>query len=128
MSALLVPTMLLAAESGIKEGMWEITTKMEMPGMPIQMPETTIKHCYTKEDVKDTGKTIPKGDGDCRITDLKQSGNKVTWKMKCKGGQAGSGEGEMVFKGDSYEGTMKVQAEGTTMTTRYKGRRIGACP
>src|SRR3989338_7629472 len=80
------------------EGLWEISTKMEMPNMP-QMPkgmpgmgETTMKHCYRKEDVRDDKKIVPQGqnDGNCTVKNVNVSGNKVAWEVQCKGGQGNS--------------------------------------
>ncbi len=123
-----LPSTILAAE-GIREGMWEITSKMEMPGMPMAMPPTTVKHCYTKDEVKDQKKVINR-DKDCTVTDLKSSGNKVTWKMVCTGKNAGKFSGETVFSGDSYDSVMHMQSEdgkGGAMTIKAKGKRVGNC-
>ena len=46
----------MSASSEMREGKWEITSSMDMPGMPTKMPPTVIQHCYTKEDVKDEKK------------------------------------------------------------------------
>ena len=124
-----LPTAVLAG-NGIRPGMWEVTSKMEMPGMPMAMPATTVKHCYTKEDVKDQKKVISR-DKNCTMTDFKASGNKVNWKMKCTGKGAGTFSGETVFSGDSYDSVMKMQADaakGHQMTMKVKGKRVGNCP
>jgi len=117
------------AGGGIREGMWEITSRMEMPGMPMEMPATTVKRCYTKDDVKDQKKVITR-DKDCKVTDLKSSGSKVTWKMVCTGKNAGTFTGETVFSGDAYDSVMKMQSEGRggAMTIKAKGKRVGNCP
>lgn len=123
-----LPTAVLAG-NGIRPGMWEVTSKMEMPGMPMAMPATTVKHCYTKEDVKDQKKVITR-DKDCKVTDLKSSGNKVTWKMVCIGKNAGTFTGETLFSGDSYDSVMKMQSggKGGSMTIKANGKRVGNCP
>ena len=124
-----LPTTVMAFD-GIREGMWEITSKMEMPGMPVEMPPTTVKHCYTKEDVKDQKKVIST-DKNCTVTDLKSSGNKVSWKMECTGKNAGTFSGETVFSGDSYDSVMKMKSEGgkgRSMNMKVKGKRVGNCP
>ena len=122
-----LPSTILAAD-GIREGLWEITSKMEMPGMPMAMPATTVKRCYTREDVKDQKKVISR-DKDCTVTDLKSSGNKVTWKMVCTGKNPGTFTGETVFSGDSYNSVMNMQSagKGGTMTIKAKGKRVGNC-
>lgn len=124
--ALVLPVTCFAAET-MREGYWELTSTMEMPGMPMKMPPTKVKHCYTKEDVKDQKKTI-NTDKNCTVTDLKQSGNKVTWKMKCTGQNAGVFSGETVYKTDAYDSTMKMQTEGQTMNMKVKAKRLGNCP
>ena len=40
-----------------KDDMWEITSKMEMPGMPMAMPAQTIRQCVAKN-AKDDDKFI----------------------------------------------------------------------
>jgi hypothetical protein len=65
------------------------------------------------------------------VTDFKKSGNKVSWKMKCTGKNAGIFSGETVFSGDSYESVMTMQSDasmGKSMTMKVKGKRIGNCP
>ena len=126
--ALVLPVAGFAADT-MRDGYWELITTMEMPGMPMQMPPTTIKHCYTKEDVKDQKKTIT-ADKNCTVTDLKQSGNTVAWKMKCTGKNAGDFSGETVYKGgDAYDSTMTMQTKGRrTMNMKVKAKRLGNCP
>ena len=124
-----LPATLMAAD-GIREGMWEITSRMEIPGMPMEMPPTTVKHCYTSEDVKDQKKVINR-DKDCTVTDLKSTGSKVSWKMVCTGKNAGKFSGETIFSGDSYDSVMNMQSDsgkGRSMTIKAKGRRVGNCP
>ena len=125
----LLPAAVPAAD-GIRPGMWEITSAMEVPGMPMGMPPTTVKHCYTKEEVKDEKKMISR-DKDCTVTDFKRSGSKVAWKMKCTGKNSGTFSGESVFSGDSYTSAMKMETEGNkgrTMNMKVNGKRTGNCP
>jgi hypothetical protein len=121
---LLLPSLAPAADM-MKSGLWEITAGIEMPGLPFQPPPQTMRQCYTAEDVK--GEPVPANEN-CKITNLKTTGNKVTWQLECTGEMAGRGEGEIVFHGDSaYEGTARIEAHGMTMTTNYKGKRLGEC-
>jgi hypothetical protein len=126
LSTLLLPAAGFAADT-MRDGYWELVSTMEMPGMPMKMAPTKMKHCYTKEDVKDPKKSVST-DKNCTVTDLKQSGNRVTWKMKCTGKNAGEFSGETIFKGDAYDSTMKMQAQGQTMNMKIKARRLGNCP
>ena len=126
LGALLLPAELRAAE-GMREGLWEITSLSEMSGMPMKIPATTIRHCYTKEDVKDQKKVIAR-EKNCTLTDYKVTGNKVVWAMKCTGQNAGSFKGETTFGPDVYSSIMKMKSKGYDMTMRVKAKRIGACP
>jgi len=122
-----------AAAPNMKEGMWEITMKMEMPGMPAGMPPQVMQQCFTRKDLEDPRKTAPGGPGDsrCQMTDHKMQGNTATWNMACKGEGAMTGSGSITYSGTSYAGTnrMTMTQGGTaqTITMHYSGRHLGEC-
>ena len=125
----------LHAAPNMKEGMWEITTRMEMTGGPgVSMPEQTVRHCMTKKDVEDPRRTTPNAgrDNRCKMTDYKMDGNTASWKMACEGPNATTGSGTITYKGDSYSGhqTMNMSQGGQVMNMKmnYSGRRVGDCP
>jgi hypothetical protein len=64
---------------------------------------------------------------DCKISDYKVEGNKVSWSMKCTGRDAMSGTGALVYAGDTYTGVVKMSSGRETMTLRYRGKRLGDC-
>lgn len=122
-----------AAGPNMKDGMWEITSKMEMPGRTdVAMPQQTVKHCLTKKDVEDPKRMTPSaGDQNrCKMTDYKLQGNTASWKVACEG--QGSGAGTVTYNGDSYTGsqTMAINAGGQAMNMKmnFTGRRVGDCP
>lgn len=110
---------------------WEITTKMEMPGMPFAMPATTQKLCIGKGDESDPRNSSK--DKDCEMTDVKTSGNKTSWNFRCnRNGEEMTGSGEQTTSANSYQGTMrfagKSKKRDMNMTQSYSGKRIGgAC-
>ena len=123
-----------AAGPNMKEGMWEITTKMEMAGRnDVAMPQQTVKHCMTKKDVEDPKQTVmgSKDQNRCKMTDYKLQGNTASWKVACEG--QGSGSGTVTYNGDSYTGsqTMAINAGGSgqpmNMKMNFSGRRVGDC-
>ena len=69
---------LIAQTPPMRDGLWEVTTLMEMPGM--KMPEMKSNQCVTKEQLKDLASTLanPNKDQTCKTTDYKVDGNKVT--------------------------------------------------
>jgi len=124
----------LLAQGQMKPGRWEITMQMDMPGLPVKMQPSKFATCVTPEQAQTPGGTLsnPGGRGrgssdDCKVTDQKIDGKKVTWKMACTGAQAMTGDGEMVFNGDSYTGKMNMNTAQGQMTMQYTGNRIGDC-
>lgn len=122
-----------AAAPNMREGMWEIAMKMEMPGMPGGMPTQVVKQCVTQKDAENPQKFAPQGQGAdrCQISNYQTKGNTVSWNMACKGSEEMTGSGTITFGGDSYTGTtrMSVKSGGEThnMTMQYSGKRIGDC-
>ena len=132
--AVSVFAVLLLAQAQMKPGRWEVTMQMDMPGLPVKMPATKTTSCITPQQAETPGGTLssPGGRGrggneDCKTTDQKIDGNKVTWKMACTGANAMTGDGEMVFNGDSYAGKMNMNMAQGQMTMQYTGKRIGDC-
>jgi hypothetical protein len=105
---------------------WEITTKMDMPGMPMAMPATTVKVCIPKGAERDPKYTAGKG---CVISDVKTSGNKTSWSMRCdQEGQIMSGTGEMSGTPDNSQGKMHLVGSGKQafeMNQTYASKRLG---
>jgi hypothetical protein len=123
-----------AAAGGInmQPGLWEITTEVDMPGMPMKMPPQTIRHCYTEQELAEAQNTVPQGgNSDCKVTDYKLKGNTATWTIECTGQQAMRGTGTMTTHPTSYTGSMKsvMQGPGGTMemTNHWRAKRIGDC-
>ncbi|MDD2925720.1 DUF3617 domain-containing protein [Rhodoferax sp.] len=106
---------------------WEITTKMDMPGMPVAMPATTIKTCVPKGAERDPSYTTQK---ECKVSDVKHIGNKTSWKMRCerKDGVM-EGSGDVTASADQSEGTIRLSSTSggrkMDMTQSYKSRRLG---
>jgi hypothetical protein len=107
---------------------WEITSKTEMPGMPFKMPETTVRACVEKDAATDPKQTMQ--DKDCKMTDIKTSGNKTTWKMRCvRDGEVMNGDGEFVGNADGYKGVTRLKGtaggQPIDMTSSFRGKRVG---
>jgi hypothetical protein len=104
--------------------LWETTSQMAMAGMPMQMPSQTQKVCSPKTWTKPP----PGGDKSCVASDYKMVGNKATWKIQCSGQMAMQGTGEMTFASpDAYTGAINATSQGTNLTIKLAGRKIGTC-
>mgnify|MGYP001087919804 CR=1 FL=1 len=113
----------------LKPGKYQITAKVEMPGMPGGMPAQTMTQCLNEQNpVPNTSA----GAHGCKITDMKTKGTTINYAMDCKQeGMTIKTTGKMTYKGDSFEGTSRTNmgpaAGGMTVTTVVKGKRIGNC-
>ncbi len=116
------------AEPNINPGLWEITTETEMVGMPgMQVPPQTHTQCLSKEDLVPQSKEASK---ECKITDVHQSDNTISWKIICSGKNGSmEGTGKITYLGDSLEGFMDMVIKGANMKikNKMKGHRIGEC-
>jgi Protein of unknown function (DUF3617) len=121
------------ASAEVKEGQWEITTKVEMPGMPVAMPATTMKQCINKKDMVPKPQRQPKGQ-ECTMKDQTVTGDTVTYTMECKSEKSTVlTNGKMTYKGDSFEGTSDTTIQnkgqpGMKMTSTMTGKYLGPCP
>jgi len=117
-----------AAQAQGTDDLYEVTVKMEMAGMPMQMPAMTQRSCVKKGG--SDAESVPHQDN-CKVTDAKRTGNKVTFAMVCTGRDAMTGKGEITYAGDAYNGTIrlrgKMEGQDMEMTQAIAGRRVGAC-
>lgn len=105
--------------------LWEVTSRMSMEGMPMQMPAQKQKVCSPKNW---TEPPVAGADEKCTMLDFKNTATKSTWKMTCPGPPAMTGVGEITRTGpDAYTGTMKFTSEEGAMTMALSGVRVGDC-
>ena len=117
----------------MKEGLWEITSKTEMAGVPQGMKPVVIKQCITRKDLENPSRTMPGGPKDprCQVTDYKTQGNTASWNVACKGEGAMTGSFSVTYSGSSYTGvskmTMKHGGQDHAVTVHHSGKHIGDC-
>lgn len=127
-SAILLGTFSISfAGSGpnMKDGLWEITTKVEMPGMPMQIPAITHTQCITKENaVPNSSQPNQK----CKIIENHINGDTVTWRMECDTPEGkAKAAGKITYTGDIFKGTIKMNMQGMEMLQQLSGHRVGEC-
>ncbi|GEM_PF-287073 len=116
-----------APSVNMQDGEWEITTKIDMPGMPAEaMKPHSVKTCLTRD------KYVPEADPqqtDCTMKNQKIDGNTVSWTVVCKDT---TGTGTITYAGDTFNGQMEssTRIEGKEMKTKMAmiGKRLGPCP
>ncbi len=114
---------LAGSEPNLQEGLWEITSQMEMPGM--KMPAMKHNQCITKENA------VPESsqpDQECRLIDTSVNGDTVSWNMICKSPEGDSKlAGEITYHGNTFEGAIRIEMQGMQIIQTMNGRRIGEC-
>ena len=109
---------------------WELNKTVTMLGKV--MPAPMIKLCLPKGADAQSAQRALKND-DCRISDVKTSGNKTTWKVSCEqDGKIDTGFGESVGDANKSEGVMhfsdKSGGRNIDITHTHKLKRMGgAC-
>ena len=112
---------LLPLEAQAPGDLWQVTTKMAMPGM--NMPGQSSQVCAAKQWTKPPG-----GERQgCTTSGFAMQGNVASWDVVCTGQQSMKGHGEITLTGDSYKGSIKFAAEGFAMTIELEGKKIGDC-
>lgn len=127
---LLLGSSCLAVADG-PDALWEVTTKMEMAGMPMAMPAHTAQVCQPKSRPQEAS-ALPKAkNSDCKMADMHRSGGKTSFKVVCSGKTEMTGTGEFENTGDSYHGTMHMvgtaDGQAIDMTQTVSGKKIGTC-
>ena len=116
----------LPASAQGKDELWEISSKMDMPGMPMAMPAQVNRVCVGKN--RKDEDLVPK-QSNCRVVDSKRVGSKYTYKMECTGNEPMTMVGEMTFGTNAYDGQMRMTMTKTndTMNMAVSGKRVGDC-
>lgn len=117
---------LSAAAQGGPDELWDMSTRMEMAGMPGQT--FNMQSCMKK------GQTQPdrmNQDRNCKVAEQRTVGNKTTWKIVCGGPNPVTGEGEVTRTRDTMNGRIRMTGkrgnEPFDMTTVMSGRLVGTC-
>ncbi|MDR2014132.1 MAG: DUF3617 domain-containing protein [Azoarcus sp.] len=105
---------------------WEMTTKVEMPGMPMAMPAQTYKICVGPGKQGDPG-AVQQKDSDCQYSDMQRSGNTVKFKGTCtdKSGSKMTMTGEITSDSNSFKSVTQMQTQGLSMNMTSNGKRVG---
>jgi hypothetical protein len=127
-----------AFTSRIKPGLYEYRMEMDMgaiPGAPKGMGKQTmsVQHCLTAKDIEDgqLGRKDPNSKVDCKITDMKMSGNTAHYKFVCKGEMQMTSDNTVTFVPDGYHMVSKMQmnhgGQVMNMTHNSQAKYLGAC-
>jgi hypothetical protein len=122
-----------AAAADMKEmppGLWQITTKMDMPGMPPEMAAKmaggmTMTQCVKPGERKWDEQRSPmqRGETKCDRVEPKVDGNTVSWKLSCSDGT--TADGTLTHNGkDAYKMKMNMNSPRGSMVMNMEGQKI----
>ncbi len=112
-------------------GLWQITGKIDMPGMAPELAARmangmTVTKCVKPGEAKwneQSTPLMPRGEGKCDPVQPKIDGNTVTWSLKCVDGT--TGDGKLTHNGkDEYKMKMNVNSPRGSMTMNMEGKKI----
>jgi hypothetical protein len=109
----------------MKEGLWEVTIRMEVPGMPVQMSPQTYTQCLTQKEVVPQREEPAQG---CKTVKQEIKGDTVSWVVECKTNEGTAvSDGRITYKGDTFAGVIQMTQGGMKATQQLSGRWIGKC-
>ena len=120
------------AAPNLTDGLWEITSRLDTPGMPANLPPVKHSQCLSS---KDAVPQKPEKAQDCKIANLKQDGDGISWAIQCRSVEGAlDSSGKATYRGLSMEGAMAMTVKDKNgkdvmkMNYRISGKRVGDCP
>jgi len=118
-----LPQYVLAQGSG---ELWEITSQMNMPGMPAGMGAQTQRVCQGDDPERRAAADKKKGQDECKVTDKKQTATRLQVTMTCKQGTMTIDQQYNAARTE-FKGSMKMNTKDGDFTINTTGRKVGAC-
>jgi hypothetical protein len=128
-AGLLTGNAALAAD--VREGLYEITIRGEVAGVPLSEAPLVVRQCITQQSVQDLMKQMG-GGGGCQVSDLEQSGAGIRFHLDCTSPMDVTGTGEAKLTGDEFNGRMDLTVslaggQGMPLVQSFSGKRVGDC-
>ncbi len=104
--------------------LWEITSQMNIPGMPAGMGGQTQRVCQGDDPARRAAND--KDQKDCKVTDKKQTATRLQVTMTCKQGTMTIDQQYNAARTE-FKGSMKMNTKDGDFTINTTGRKVGAC-
>ena len=116
-----------AAAQG-RDEQYDVTIKMAMAGMPMELPAISQRLCVKKG--ANDGDFVPRQEN-CTVSDARRAGARLTFKVACTGKDPMTGTGDFTFDTAGYNGQIRLQGkmdgQDVDMTQAIAARRAGGC-
>jgi hypothetical protein len=109
-----------AADTG---ALWEITSQMNMPGMPAGMGARTNRVCQGDDPERQQGKER----SDCKVTDKKTTATRTQLTLVCKDGATMTIDQTYNAARTEFKGVMTMKSSKGDVTINSTGRKVGTC-
>jgi len=130
---------LYAQTVGLKPGMYEFTTDMQLPpdlvaklppqALAMMQKQSVTQHCISQGDVDHVSQQISQGHSNqpenCKVLEHSISGSDVKFTTQC---QHNTAHFEGSFAGDAFQGmVVSTSDKGQVVTVKIAARRVGDC-
>ena len=122
-AAVLMALPLIASAQNTGE-LWEISTQMNIPGMPAGMGGQTQRVC--QGDDPERRAASDKDQKDCKVTDKKQTATRTSITMQCKQGTMTVDQQYNAARTE-FKGSIKMTSKDGDFVMNTTGRKVGAC-
>lgn len=120
-AVLALPLVALAQNNG---ELWEISTQMNIPGMPAGMGGQTQRVC--QGDDPERRAASDKDQKDCKVTDKKQTATRTTITLQCKQGTMTVDQQYNAARTE-FKGSIRMTSKDGDFNMNTTGRKVGAC-
>jgi len=114
----------LAAAAQNSGELWEISSQMNIPGMPAGMGAQTQRICQGDDPARRAA--ADKERQDCKVTDKKQTATRTTVTMTCKDGKMTVDQQYNAARTE-FKGSIKMTSKDGDFTMNTTGRKVGTC-
>jgi hypothetical protein len=113
----------------LQPGEWLVGVVIDIPGGRGPNPGRLEQEmCLTPDDA---AKLMVPANSPCRIFDLRERPDEITWRVACsQGPMRTQGTGKLEFRGDRFKGVIETQAQPPyemRVTQHLAGKRLGEC-
>lgn len=120
----LLPLAINDAAAQTTGDLWEISSQMNIPGMPAGMGAQTQRIC--QGDDPERAAARDKDRQDCKVQDKKQTATRTTLTLVCKQGTMTIDQ-QYNAAHTEFKGSMKMTGKDGDFTVTTTGRKVGSC-
>jgi hypothetical protein len=128
--ALLAPA-LLQAETALREGLWEVSVRMDIGGQPASAEPLVTRQCITQQTAQDLINQLAGTAAGCQVANLQQEGNRASWDLTCSGQVDVRGSGQLTLSSGGFEGSLDawvgMSGQSIPVHQTFSARRVGDC-